>query len=188
MNIFVWVFSLLMWHMMARSISISSFALHNIKRGVYDSIQFKYENYCRQLQALAGRHEEAAKKYLRFSRFRAHGIRKGSGTHASSSATTLPPAPAFTSVAARGEWSLGRILDIYFQFAMGGGRLLTLMDPDDPLFNTLLMGRDYYLGQLLTLIDPRDQLSNTLPRRRLNEVRRANDATSVATVAAPQVV
>jgi len=43
MNIFIWVFSLLMWHMMARSISISSIALHNIKRGVSDSIQFKYD-------------------------------------------------------------------------------------------------------------------------------------------------
>ncbi|KAL3765569.1 hypothetical protein ACHAW5_009743 [Stephanodiscus triporus] len=43
MNIFVWIFSLLMWHMMARSISISSLALHNIKRGVSDSIQFKYD-------------------------------------------------------------------------------------------------------------------------------------------------
>jgi hypothetical protein len=51
------------------------------------------------------------------TRFHAHGIRKGSGTHASS-ATTLPP--QFTSVAARGEWSMGKILDIYFQFAMGG--------------------------------------------------------------------
>jgi hypothetical protein len=43
MNIFIWVFSLLMWHMMARSISISSISLHNIKRGVSDSIQFKYD-------------------------------------------------------------------------------------------------------------------------------------------------
>lgn len=33
MNIFVWVFSLLMWHLMARSISVSSLGLHNIKRG-----------------------------------------------------------------------------------------------------------------------------------------------------------
>ena len=37
MNIFIWVFSLLMWHMMARSISISSI------RGVSDSIQFIYD-------------------------------------------------------------------------------------------------------------------------------------------------
>jgi len=49
--------------------------------------------------------------------FHAHGLRKGSKTHASS-ATTVPP--AFTSVAARGKWSMGKILDINFQFAMGG--------------------------------------------------------------------
>ena len=67
LNIFVWVYALLMWHLMARSISISSLGLHNIKRG-------------------------------RLSRFHAHGIRKGSGSHASS-ATTVPP--QFTSVAAR---------------------------------------------------------------------------------------
>jgi len=42
MNLFFWVFSLLMWHMMARSISISSIALHNIEQGVSDSIKFKY--------------------------------------------------------------------------------------------------------------------------------------------------
>ncbi len=42
MNVFVWVYSLLMWHMMARSFSISSISLHNIKWGVSNSIQFKY--------------------------------------------------------------------------------------------------------------------------------------------------
>ena len=45
-------------------------------------------------------------------------------------------------VAARGEWSMGKILDIYFQFAMGG---------------------DYYLGRLLTLIPPEDKLFDSLP-------------------------
>ncbi|KAK1746052.1 hypothetical protein QTG54_002659 [Skeletonema marinoi] len=207
LNIFVWVFSLLMWHMMARSISISSMALHNIRRGTAgDSLAFKYDNsktdqsgefvqekncyanpqtpylclylalgcymsinsesfesteklfvksntknntaaqnYCRQLSALVSRHADAAKKFLRISRFHAHGIRKGSGTHASS-ATTLPP--QFTSVAARGEWSMGKILDIYFQFAMGG---------------------DYYLGRLLTLIAPEDELFDSLPPHWVDE-------------------
>jgi hypothetical protein len=41
MNVFVWGNSLLMWHMMAWSISISSIAFHSIKWGVSDSIQFK---------------------------------------------------------------------------------------------------------------------------------------------------
>jgi len=54
--------------------------------------------YCRQLGAVVRRNTDAAKKFLRISRFHAHGIRKGSGTH-SSSVTTLPP--AFASVAAK---------------------------------------------------------------------------------------
>ena len=41
-----------------------------------------------------------------------------------------------------GEWSIGKILDIYFQFAMGG---------------------DYYLGRLLILIDPEDEMFASLP-------------------------
>ena len=200
MNILVWVYSLLMWHNMARSISISTMALHNIKRGSSDSIEIKYDlskadqsgefvqtkncyanptsphlclylslgvylslnsesfesteklfvrsgtkdntgsqTYCRQLTELVKRHWQEAMLFLRMDHFSAHGVRKGSATHASS-ATTLPP--AFTSIAARGEWSRGKILDIYFQFAMGG---------------------DYYLGRLLTLIDPEDEMFATLP-------------------------
>ena len=201
LNVFVWVYALLMWHLMARSISISSLGLHNIKRGSGgDSLAFKFDNsktdqsgefvqekncyanpkepllclylalgcwisikseefatketlfeksntkngtaaqtFCRHLVILVNKHADAASKFLRLSRFHAHGIRKGSGTHASS-ATTVPP--QFTSVAARGEWSMGKILDIYFQFAMGG---------------------DYYLGRLLTLIPPEDKLFDSLP-------------------------
>ena len=42
-NVFVWAFALLMWHLMARSINIDSVALHSIKRGISDSITFKYD-------------------------------------------------------------------------------------------------------------------------------------------------
>jgi hypothetical protein len=80
-----------------------------------------------------------ARFFLRLSHFHAHGNRKGSETHASS-ATTVPS--AFSSIAAQGEWTMGKILDIYFQIAMGG---------------------DYYLGRLLSLIDPEDNLFDTLP-------------------------
>ncbi len=41
-NVFVWCFSLLMWHLMARSINIDCLSLHNLKRGISDSIVFKY--------------------------------------------------------------------------------------------------------------------------------------------------
>ena len=45
LNIFVWVYALLMWHLMARSISISSLGLHNMKVGSGgDSLAFKFDN------------------------------------------------------------------------------------------------------------------------------------------------
>ncbi|KAL9181723.1 hypothetical protein ACHAXT_012066 [Thalassiosira profunda] len=200
-NTFVWVFSLAMWNLMSRSISVDSLAFHNLKRGASDSVKFQFDEtktdktgefvtekncyanpcekrghvcfftalavwislnaevlelseklfirpgaeaksasqrYCRQLAEICGRHFDEVKKHLRFSRFNAHGIRKGSGTHASS-ATTLPP--SFVAVAARGEWSIGKVLDVYFKFAMGGdqylGRILALLDPNDTSFATL---------------------------------------------------
>jgi len=199
-NIFVWVYSLAMWNLMSRSISVDSLGFRNFKRGTSDSFKVKFDEtksdktgeftqekncyanpfnpvvcfmtalavwislqsellsktellfiipgaslksasqrYCRQLAEICNRHWEYAKEHLRMSRLNAHGIRKGSGTHASS-ATTLPP--SFVSVAARGEWSMGKILDVYFKFAMGG---------------------DYYLGRILALLDPNDVSFATLP-------------------------
>ena len=43
-NVFVWCFALMMWHLMARSINIDSICLHNLKRGVSDSIVFKFDD------------------------------------------------------------------------------------------------------------------------------------------------
>ena len=88
------------------------------------------QTFARQVGEIAKRNFETVRNYCRLSHFNIHGLRKGGGTHATS-ATTLPP--QFTTVACRGEWSMGKILDIYFQFAAGG---------------------DYYLGQLLSLKDP----------------------------------
>lgn len=198
-NIFVWVFSLAMWHLMSRSISVDSLAFHNIKSGTSDSIKFKFDEtkadktgeftqekncyanplaahlcyflslgcwislnakrlatteklflspgtkngsasqrYCTQLSEMVMRHQDVAKCHLRLSHFNAHGLRKGSGSHASS-ATTLPP--SFVAVAARGEWSIGKILDVYFKFALGGdqylGRILALLDPNNVSFSIL---------------------------------------------------
>ena len=42
-NIYVWVFSLAMWHIISRSISIDGLAFNNIKSGVSDSIKFKFD-------------------------------------------------------------------------------------------------------------------------------------------------
>ena len=38
-NVYVWVFSLLQWNLMARSINVDPLALHNMKRGQSDSIE-----------------------------------------------------------------------------------------------------------------------------------------------------
>jgi hypothetical protein len=66
-------------------------------------------------------------------------MRKGSATSASSGTTCPPPV---SSIAARGEWSLGEILDIYWHFAdlvyHYLGRVLALLDPTtSPDFATL---------------------------------------------------
>ena len=42
-NVFVWVFSLAMWNLMSRSISVDGLAFHHIKSGASDSIKFKYD-------------------------------------------------------------------------------------------------------------------------------------------------
>jgi hypothetical protein len=42
-NVFVWVFCLCMWHLMARSCNVDCLSFHNIKRGISDSIVFKYD-------------------------------------------------------------------------------------------------------------------------------------------------
>jgi hypothetical protein len=51
-NIFVWCFSMLMWYLMACSVNVKCLSLHNLKRGIHDSIVFKYGetkmNLCRR--------------------------------------------------------------------------------------------------------------------------------------------
>ena len=42
-NVFVWVFSLAMWNLMSRSISVDGLSFHHIKSGASDSIKFKYD-------------------------------------------------------------------------------------------------------------------------------------------------
>lgn len=67
-----------------------------------------------------------------------HGFRKGGAVHASSG-TTHPA--SFTSVASRGEWSISKVLDQYFQWAATGdhqlGRSMCLLDPNHPNFAVL---------------------------------------------------
>lgn len=67
-----------------------------------------------------------------------HGLRKGSATH-ESCATTAPPPIAL--IANQGDWSLGKVLDVYWQFAEVCdaylGRCLCGLDPDHSTFSVL---------------------------------------------------
>ena len=69
------------------------------------------QTFARHVHEMGIRHADTIKNYVRLSHFNIHGVCKGSGTHAAC-ATTCPP--LFTSIACRGEWSMGKILDIYF--------------------------------------------------------------------------
>jgi hypothetical protein len=75
------------------------------------------QRYCGQLTELFKSNAENLKVYIRAEHTNSHGICKGSAT-AVTLGTTLPPPTS--SIAARGDWSLGRILDIYWHFAEPG--------------------------------------------------------------------
>ncbi|KAL3806786.1 hypothetical protein ACHAXA_003905, partial [Cyclostephanos tholiformis] len=79
---------------------------------------------CKQLSEIVLWHEDIVKNYLRLSHFNGHGLRKD-----------------VVSIAARGEWLIGKILDLYFRFTMGGDRylglILALLDPSKETFSIL---------------------------------------------------
>ena len=74
-------------------------------------------------------------KFIRRDHANAHGIRKGSALFATSG-TTCPPSVA--SIANRGDWSMGAVLDVYWHFSEPGdhflGRVLTGLDPNKSEF------------------------------------------------------
>ena len=196
-NIFVWVWTILQWNLMARSISIDPLALHNMaisedhfvirhdstksdkegekihNKAVYcnpldpilcpgvslgiwlslnqDTFRDNSERifirrgacvgsaahrYCEQLLMIMKAYWGIVQTYI--TTMSAHGIRKGSATHVSC-ATTCPPPIA--SIANRGDWSMGKVLDVYWQFADVGdaylGRCLCGLDPNLSTFSVL---------------------------------------------------
>ena len=92
--------------------------------------------YCEQLHTMMKKYANIVTTYI--TTMSAHGIRKGSATHVAC-ATTCPPPLA--SIAARGDWSLGKVLDIYWRFAEAGdnylGRCLCGLDPNCTTFSVL---------------------------------------------------
>jgi hypothetical protein len=197
-NIFVWVWTILQWNLMARSISIDPLALHNIsisedhfvirhdstksdKEGAKIHSKPVYCNpldfvlclgvslgavwlslnqntfcnnsertfirhgarlgsaahrYCKQLLTIIKAHWDFVQTYI--TTMWAHGIRKGSATHVASATTAPPP---IASIANRGDWSLGKVLDVYWQFAEAGdaylGCCLCGLDPNHSTFSVL---------------------------------------------------
>jgi hypothetical protein len=71
-------------------------------------------------------------------RIKAHSARKGTATFLTAGTTDPPPLP---SVGHRGEWSLGKVQDIYFNFAQPGdhyiGRMLAGLDSTSSTFGVL---------------------------------------------------
>ena len=196
-NLFVWVWTILQWNLMARSISIDPLALHNISisedhfvfrhdstktdkegekihnKAVYcnpldplvctgvslgiwlsleqNSFQDNSEKiflrhgakpgsaahrYCEQLLNIMKMSQDIVQTFI--TNMSAHGLRKGSATHVACATTAPPP---IASIANRGDWSLGKVLDVYWQFAEVGdsylGRCLCGLDPNHTNFSVL---------------------------------------------------
>ena len=89
--------------------------------------------YCEDFQDFIASNYDVVKEYIRPSRGNTHGIRKGAASESTSGSTVPPPC---TAVALRGEWSIGKIFDIYFQNITGSA------------------GGDQYLGRVLCGLDP----------------------------------
>ncbi|CAB9498884.1 unknown protein (Partial), partial [Seminavis robusta] len=96
------------------------------------------KRYCEQLTTIIEKHETEVMAHLRPKHFNPYGLRKGAATHAVSGTTQSPSLP---SVARRGEWSQGQVLDVYWHFASSGdhylGRILAGLHPNKVGFATL---------------------------------------------------
>ena len=73
--------------------------------------------YQEQLVGLVQRKKDIVKHHIRMDHVNAYGVRKGSATHATSGTTAPPP---ISSIARRGEWSMGKVLDVYWHFSEPG--------------------------------------------------------------------
>ena len=122
----------LMDEIFSDGITDTLFLKHGAKQGSAS------HRYCTHLSNLFEKITTIIYEYIRPGHANAHGTRKGAAVKATSG-TTCPPPPS--SVARRGEWSLGKVFDIYWLFAESGdqycGRILAGLDPHSPSFETL---------------------------------------------------
>ena len=77
-------------------------------------------------------------QYCREGHFHPHGTRKGAATHVTTSTMDPPPLP---SILRRGEWFMGKVLDVYWKWSQVGdtylGRCIAGLDPDSDTFGIL---------------------------------------------------
>ena len=96
------------------------------------------QNFSYQLSSVLKNHMDTVTNYIRRNHANAHGIRKGAATFATSGTTVTP---SVTSVANRGDWSMGHVLDVYWTFSDAQdfflGRVLCGLDPNKATFATL---------------------------------------------------
>jgi len=75
--------------------------------------------------------ERIVNEHCRIGHFHPHGFRKGAATHVTTCTMEPPPIP---SVLMRGEWTIGKVLEVYWKYSMVGdtytGRCLAGFNPD----------------------------------------------------------
>ena len=96
------------------------------------------QGYCSQLRELLNCYASVVINFIRLAHGNAHGWRKGAAMYAPSGTTCPPPIP---SVARRGEWSMGKVLDVYWHCTEPGdnylGRVLVGLNALSADFNIL---------------------------------------------------
>ena len=107
-----------------------------LKKGTRDGAgSVKYHE---QVVGLVRGMENSISPHMKYEKVNPYGLRKGAATHAVSGTTAAPSIP---SIARRGEWSIGSVLDVYWHFGSVGdhylGRILCGLDPNDTSFAVL---------------------------------------------------
>lgn len=96
------------------------------------------QKYCEQIQAVVAPYIDILMMHINKINFNPYGLRKGGATHALGGTTCAPSIP---SVARRGEWSIGSVLDCYWHFNSVGdqflGQILAGLDPNKENFDSL---------------------------------------------------
>jgi len=122
------------------------FALESVALGMKDFLFIEFgsnlgsaaKRFNTNLGKIIECYEEIVSGYINASRGNSHGIRKGSSTYAISGITLTP---SLISIALRGEWSLGKVFNIYFNFGEVGNTyldwILAGLNPNSPNFDQL---------------------------------------------------